>query len=69
MKAWRLAKDKHDIFQTNEPWPLYRRKRKKKKVQEDPVPETGVSIFNQNRSEALRHTIRLLHPRLGEQKA
>lgn len=36
MKTWLCAKDKHDIFQANEPWPLYHRE--KKNVQEDPVP-------------------------------
>lgn len=31
MKTWLFAKDKHDIFQANEPWPLYDRGGKKKK--------------------------------------
>lgn len=48
MKAWLFAKDKHDIFQTNEPLPLccrMRKKKKKKKHMKIQPLETGAAIF------------------------
>lgn len=44
MKAWLFAKEKHDIFQTNEPWILYGGG--KEKYKKNQSPETGLSIFN-----------------------